>query len=107
MLDRQRFDCVMPMESWDTGEQGSTGAPSWTSTSSPIPSSTGDRTAWHSSATCKYVGCRFRAIRGSRSRSRDLVQVRIREDWKIGSKSQTFLPVFRFRIFPVNSGGEE
>jgi len=52
-------------------------------------------------------GCPFRVIRGSRLRSRDRVQVRIREGWKIGSKSQTFLRVSRFRIFPVNSGGAE
>ena len=46
------------------------GARSWTSTSSRTRSSTGDRTAWCSSATCRCAGCRCQAAtRASRSRS--------------------------------------
>ena len=39
------------------------GARSWTSTCSRTRSSTGDRPAWCSSATCRCAGCRFRATR--------------------------------------------
>ena len=55
---RRRSACGMPMASSGSSAPARPGARSWTSTSSRTRSSTGDRTAWCSSATCRSAGCR-------------------------------------------------
>ncbi len=77
------------------GELGKSSAParpgarSWTPTCSRTRSSTGDRTAWCSSATSSCAGCRCRAAtRASRSRSSGRARAPTRASSRAASSSQ-------------------
>ena len=60
---RPRSGCATPTASSASSAPARRGARSWTSTCSRTRSSTGDRTAWCSSATSRCAGCRSRATR--------------------------------------------
>jgi hypothetical protein len=57
-LGRRRFACAKRTVNGRVSAPGRPGARSWIPTSSRTRSSTGDRTAWSSSATFKFATCR-------------------------------------------------
>ena len=67
---RRRSGCATPTASWDTSAPARPGARSWTSTCSRTRSSTGDRTAWSSSATSRSAGCRSQGDNERHDRAR-------------------------------------